>query len=189
VQHVKELGDAQLVVAVGRFREDALAEVYRRHGPAVYGLARRVTGDSGTAEDVTQEVFLRLWNQPDRFDPARGNLRSFLLTQAHSRAVDVVRSESSRVRREEVEARSPAAEGYDLEREVWEITVAEQVTEAMASLPEDERVAISLAYFEGYTYRQVATMLSEPEGTVKSRIRAGLRRMKRALNEFELRES
>ncbi|MHB8220156.1 MAG: sigma-70 family RNA polymerase sigma factor [Acidimicrobiales bacterium] len=188
MRQVKELGDAQLVVAVGRFREDALAEVYRRHGTAVYGLARRVTGDAGVAEDVTQEVFLRLWNQPDRFDPARGSLRSFLLTQAHSRAVDAVRSESSRVRREEEDARSPIADGYDLEREVWEMTVADQVAHALASLPEDERVPIGLAYFEGYTYRQVATMLSEPEGTVKSRIRAGLRRMKHALNEFEVTE-
>jgi RNA polymerase sigma-70 factor (ECF subfamily) len=185
---VRELGDAQLVVAVGRFQEDALAEVYRRHGAVVYNVARRVTGDAGLAEDVTQEVFLRLWNHPERFDPARGTLRSYLLTQSHSRSVDVVRSESARARREEADVRGAVATGGDLEREVWEFTVADQVGQALASLPEDERLPITMAYYGGYTYREVATKLSEPEGTVKSRIRSGLRRMKHVLDEFEVRE-
>jgi len=188
VPHVKELGDAQLVVAVGRFQEEALAEVYRRHGPSVYGLARRVTGDAALAQDVTQEVFLKLWNNPERFDPARGTLRSFLLTQSHSRSVDIVRSESARARREEEQVRGAVVPDGDLEREVWEITVADQVGQALASLPEDERVPITMAYYQGYTYRQVATKLSEPEGTVKSRIRSGLRRMKHALDQIEVRE-
>ncbi len=88
--------DAQLVTSIARYSEVALAEVYRRHGRAVYGLARRVLNDATEAEDVTQEIFLRLWRQPDRFDPDRGSLRSFLLAQAHGRAVDAVRSSSSR---------------------------------------------------------------------------------------------
>ena len=79
MQQIGEVSDAQLVTAVARYSEVALAEVYRRHGGAVYGLARRVLNSTSEAEDVTQEVFLRLWNQPDRFDPGRGTLRSFLL--------------------------------------------------------------------------------------------------------------
>src|ERR1700678_3421010 len=90
MQPVTELSDPQLVVAVGRFREEAVAEIYRRHGGVVFGLAKKVVGDVGEAEDIVQEVFLRLWHQPDRFDPARGTLRSFLLAQSHTRAVDVV---------------------------------------------------------------------------------------------------
>src|SRR6202035_1889221 len=97
---IDEVSDAQLVTSIARYSEVALAEAYRRHGGAVYGLARRVLNNSSEAEDVTQEVFLRLWNQPDRFDPARGSLRSFLLAQTHGRAVDAVRASSSRRQRE-----------------------------------------------------------------------------------------
>ncbi len=179
---VRDLDDAQLVTAVSRRREDALAEVYRRHGGAVLALAWRVTGDSGDAEDVVQEVFLRLWNQPERFDAARGTLRSFLLAQSHGRAVDLVRSRAARRRREEREGRSAVTEHYDLEGEVWDLSLADQVAEALASLPGDERAAIELAYFDGLTYREVASALSQPEGTVKSRIRSGLRRMKGTLD-------
>ncbi len=179
---VRELGDAQLVVAIARYREDALAEAYRRHGGAVFALAWRVSGDKGEAEDVVQEVFLRLWRGPDRFDATRGSLRSFLLTQAHGRAVDQVRSKAARRRREEREARS-AAPDHDVEGEMWDFVLADQVAAAMATLPGDERQAIELAYFDGLTYREVAHTLSQPEGTVKSRIRSGLRRMKVALSE------
>jgi RNA polymerase sigma-70 factor, ECF subfamily len=186
---VRTLSDAQLVVGIGRCRDEALAEVYRRHSGAVFGLAKRVTGNQGEAEDVTQEVFLRLWNQPDRFDPIRGALRSYLLAQTHGRAVDLVRSRSARINREVRDAWRTAGAGYDLEREVWDLAVADHVATAVADLPEDERAAIELAYFGGHTYREVATLLAQPEGTIKSRIRVGLQRMKRALSESGVRET
>ena len=176
-----DASDAALVVAIGRYRQDALAEAFRRHGGAVFGLARRLVGDDALAEEVVQEVFLRLWQQPDRFDAERGSLRSFLLTQSHGRAVDLLRSEGARRRREERDARSTAESGYDLELEVWDLAVAERVQEALGQLPETERRAIELAYFKGHTYREVAVILGEPEGTVKSRIRAGMRRMRQGL--------
>lgn len=177
-----DVGDSALVVAVGRYREDALAEAYRRHGGAVFGLARRVLGGDGAgAEEVVQEVFLRLWNSPDRFDPDRGSLRSFLLAQAHGRAVDLLRSDTARRRREERDARWTAEAGYDVEREVWDLAEAERVRQALGVLSEDERRAIELAYFGGRTYREVAVLLGAPEGTVKTRIRVGLRRMRSAL--------
>jgi RNA polymerase sigma-70 factor (ECF subfamily) len=173
--------DAALVIAIGRLREDALDEVYRRHAGAVYGLGRRILAESSLSEELVQEVFLRLWNEPERFDPERGSLRSFLLAQAHGRAVDVLRSDTSRRRREERDARRTAEAGYDIEHEVLDLAVAEQVKGAMAELPEDERVAIELAYFGGRTYREVAADLGAPEGTVKSRIRTGLRRLRAML--------
>jgi RNA polymerase sigma-70 factor (ECF subfamily) len=181
-----ELGsttDAILMVAIGRWNELALAEVYRRHGGAVHGLARRVLGPGGRAEDVTQDVFVDLWNRPERFDPTRGNLRSFLLTAAHGRSIDVWRSDTSRVAREERTAQEVATGGYNVEDQVWDLAMADQVKKVIGTLPETERQAIELAYFGGHTYREVAMMLGEAEGTVKSRIRRGLRRMRDALSE------
>ena len=176
-----EVSDAQLVTSIARYSEVALAEAYRRHGGAVYGLAKRVLHNATEAEDVTQEVFLRLWNEPDRFDPARGSLRSFLLAQAHGRAVDAVRSSSSRRARETRDALRTAEGAYDMQREVWDLAVADQVSQAMGELPEEERRAIELAYFDGCTYREVARLLDQPEGTIKSRIRNGMRRMRAVL--------
>jgi RNA polymerase sigma-70 factor (ECF subfamily) len=181
MRDIDEVSDARLVTSIARYSEVALAEVYRRHGRAVYGLARRVLQDAGEAEDVTQEVFLRLWREPDRFDPGRGSLRSFLLVQAHGRAVDAVRSSSSRRAREAREASRTARAQYDMQHEAWDLALADQVAQAMGALSDDERRAIELAYFEGRTYREVARVLDQPEGTVKSRIRSGLRRLRDAL--------
>jgi RNA polymerase sigma-70 factor (ECF subfamily) len=181
MQEIGEVSDAQLVTSVARYSEVALAEVYRRHGGAVYGLARRVLKSAPEAEDVTQEVVLRLWNQPDRFDPTRGTLRSFLLAQAHARAVDAIRSLNSRRLREAKDARRTASADYDMQHEVWDLSVAEMVSEALGTLPIEERRAIELAYFEGRTYVEVAELLDQPEGTVKSRIRNGMRRMRAVL--------
>lgn len=178
-----EASDAAVVVAIGRWREDALAEAYRRHAGAVFALATRVVGDRNRGEEITQEVFLRLWDGPARFDPERGSLRSFLLADCHGRAVDFVRSESARRTREERDHARQAEGDYDLEREVWDIVVAERVRNALDDLPDTERKAIELAYFGGKTYREVATTLGEPEGTVKTRIRAGLRRLRAGLEQ------
>src|SRR6204780_5861325 len=116
-----EVSDAQLVTSLPRYNEVALAECYRRHGGAVFGLAKRVLHNPTDAEDVTQEIFLRLWNQPDRFDPARGTLRSFLLAQSHARAVDAIRSLTSRRLREAKEARRTAGAAYDIHHEVGDL--------------------------------------------------------------------
>jgi RNA polymerase sigma-70 factor (ECF subfamily) len=176
-----EASDAALVVAIARYHQEALAEVYRRHAGAVFGLARRLLSDRALAEEVVQEVFLRLWNDPERYDPSRGTLRSYLLAQAHGRAVDILRSEGARRAREEREARATAEAGYDVEHEVWDLATADQVRQAIGRLPAAERRCIALAYFGGHTYREVAAKLAEPEGTVKSRIRAGLKRLRQEL--------
>ena len=178
---LRDTSDGALAVAIGRWREDALAEAFRRHAGAVYGLALRVLGDRTAAEEVVQEVFLRLWNAPDRYDPERGSMRAFLLAQSHGRAVDQLRADSSRRRREQRDAARSAEAGYDLEHEVMDLTVAEHLTEAVSALPVDERRAIELAYFGGHTYREVAALLDQPEGTVKSRIRSGLTRLRAGL--------
>jgi RNA polymerase sigma-70 factor (ECF subfamily) len=173
--------DSVLVIGIGRYQQEALAEAYRRHAGSVFALARRLLVDKALAEEVVQEVFLRLWNNPEKFDHERGSLRSYLLAQCHGRSVDLLRSETSRRRREERDVRRTAESGYDLEHEVVDLAVAEKVQVALESLPDGERQAISLAYFGGHTYREVAELLDQPEGTVKSRIRTGLKRLRTEL--------
>jgi RNA polymerase sigma-70 factor (ECF subfamily) len=173
--------DSALVVSIGRFHQDALAEAYRRHAGAVFGLAHRLLSDHARAEEIVQEVFVRLWNEPNRFDPDRGTLRSFLLANAHGRAVDLIRSDVSRRRREEREATQTAEAGYDIAHEVWDMALAGHVRDAMSVLHEGERAAIELAYFGGLTYKEAAAQLGDAEGTVKSRIRSGLKKLRSEL--------
>ena len=178
---LREMSDAGLVVAIGRFHHDALAEAYRRHGAAAFGLALRILVDRRLAEEVVQEVFLRLWERPERFDRSRGSLRSFLLMDTHARCVDRIRADARRRDREDKSTRAALATDYDVSLEAWDLSVGDQVREAMSTLSDGERDAIELAYFGGHTYREVAVLLGQPEGTVKSRIRAGLGRLREAL--------
>jgi RNA polymerase sigma-70 factor, ECF subfamily len=173
--------DSALVVAVARCHEPALAEIYRRHGGAVHALARRVVHDPAQADEITQEVFLGLWSQPQKFDAERGTLRSYLLAQSHGKSVDAVRSDTARRHRESRVAADTATSGYDVDHEVWDLAVASQVKDALDALPVELRQPIELAYFGGNTYREVAELLDAPEGTVKGRIRSGLKELRRNL--------
>ncbi len=181
LQDWSTLDDAALVAAIEGATQEALAEVYNRHSGAVHGLARRILRDETLAEEITQEVFLRLWNNPEKFDANRGSLRSFLLAHTHGRSVDLIRSESARRTREDRDARLAVGETQNVEDEVWDMALAEQIKNALSSLIEGERKAIELAYFGGHTYREVADLLGEPEGTVKSRIRSGMKRLRSEL--------
>jgi RNA polymerase sigma-70 factor, ECF subfamily len=173
--------DVGLVIAIARYNSDAFAEAYRRHAGAVFGLAQRLLWERALAEEMVQEIFLRLWEHPDRFDQTRGSLRSFLLMDAHARCVDKIRSDSRRKEREERSARAEMVTDYDLDLEAFDLDIAEQVRGALATLSDVEQRAIELAYFGGHTYREVARILDEPEGTIKSRIRTGLTRLRAQL--------
>ena len=172
-----EVSDTALVLAIGRWDEAALAEVFRRHSGSVFAVANQVLRDEGAAREITHDAFVQLWHRPESYDPERGALRAFLLNFSHCRAIDRLRASRRRQQREENEARtSPSAE-YDLEHEVMRLALADTLREAVDGLPSHERQAIELAYFGGYTYRETAVLLGEPEGTVKSRIKSALRRM------------
>jgi RNA polymerase sigma-70 factor (ECF subfamily) len=140
------------------------------------------------AEEIVQEVFLRLWEHPERFDGIRGSLRAFLLMETHARSVDRIRAEERRRQREQ-RAQRDADTSYVLDLELRDLTVAEQIRQAIAELTDQEREAIELAYFGGKTYRQVAQLLEQPEGTIKSRIRTGLMRLRHRLLEQGIDES
>ena len=161
--------------------EGTLGEVYDQFSSFVFGLAQRVIGDPRAAEDVSQEVFLYLWEHPEGFDPARGSLRTWLGTLTHRRSVDHVRREEARRRRQQREADRRPTYIPDVEEMASAMVRAERVRDALDVLPEEQRRCIDLAYFAGKTYREVAEILGIPEGTAKSRLRLGLRRIAQAL--------
>jgi RNA polymerase sigma-70 factor (ECF subfamily) len=169
-------------VAVARRDEVALRELYQRYGGSLYCAALRVLSARNLAEEVVQDVFVRLWRDPERFDPARGALRPFLLAQCHGRAVDIARAEDARRRREVRDANAVKSQSI-VEDDVLDFVVGEKLREAVGTLRQTEREAISLAYFGGHSYREVASLLGIPEGTAKSRIRSGLARLRTALFE------
>lgn len=161
--------------------ESALGELYDQQAGFVYGLALRVIGDKTAAEDVTQEVFLTIWRQPDRFDSERGTIRAFLGTLTHRRAVDHIRREEARRRRETKTTFEPLPSA-SVDEHVIDAFTNDRVRAVVAELPTAQREALELAYFHGHTYRQVADLLGIPEGTAKSRLRLALQRIAEALN-------
>jgi RNA polymerase sigma-70 factor (ECF subfamily) len=178
---LRSVGDADLVAALAGESDAALRELYRRHAGFVRAVARRPLVSADLAEEAVQDVFLQLWVAPERFDPGRGTLRAYLRVQAYRRAVDLSRAESSRRRREEHDARWAPPGVCSPEEEVIDLAVARQVRRALAGLSPQERQAIELAYFAGHSYRQVAELLGQPEGTVKNRIRVARRRLRGVL--------
>ena len=175
-----DVGDLLEVV---RRDQSALARIYSRLGNAVYGLSRQVLKDEGLAQDVTQEIFLRLWNEPQRFDPQRGSLRSFLLREAHSRSIEKVRSEEARRQRESRSEFRERPVHRDTEDDVITSLTSNEIRNALSQLPDAERSAIVLAYYGGHSYREVASVLGAPEGTIKSRIRSGLLKLSSLLGD------
>jgi len=175
--------DARLHARLVFGDESAFVDLYEQFSSLVYTIAARVTRDARAAEDVTQEVFLAVWQRPLAFDPAKGSLRGWLAMMAHRRAVDLVRREQTHRRRSQ-DARLYAgavSRGDPVGDQVSDADAAERLTTALRALPEHLSSAITLAYLEGRTYREVAIELGVPEGTAKSRLREGLRRLAVAL--------
>ena len=174
------LTDAELAVRLVEGDGQALAEVYRRHGSRVIAVANAVLRDQAAAEDVCQDVFVRLSRHPQRFDSGRGSLITYLVVVAHGRALDRLRSEQARARREDHQARLAPCTSEGADDKAIASSLAAQVWAAVSALPAHEAEALRLAYFGGSTYREVACILQVAEGTVKSRIRSGLRRLRAA---------
>lgn len=165
--------------------DTALAEVYDQYAPVVHGVALRLVGATA-ARDVTQEVFVALWQHPLSFDPQRGSLRTFLSLAARRRAIDLLRRQGRGERREERAAHQASVPPPDVEEAALAMVVGERLRAAVAALPEGQRRAVELAYFDGLTYRQVAARLGIAEGTAKSRLRLGLAHLAAALGEEQV---
>lgn len=178
------LDDRALVARVSEGDGGALEALYERYGRACYGLARRILVDEQLAQDAVQEVFLTVWRDASRFDASRGGFSTWLLSMTHHKAVDSVRRE------ENLRKRRTTADGLE-EREsdapkvddaVWSLLRRERVREVLKTLPDPQREALTLAYFGGYTQREIAGLTATPLGTVKTRMLAGMRRMKESLD-------
>lgn len=162
--------------------EDAFGALYDRTNARVYGLIRRVLRDPNQAQEVTQEVYVEVWRQASRFDPTKGSAMSWLLTIAHRRAVDRVRSAQAGAERDERYAASTMEIPSDVVSESVELKLeAGRVRRALIDLTEVQREAIALTYYGGYSHREVAELLDLPLGTVKTRVRDGLIRLRDAM--------
>lgn len=169
--------DAALMDGIAAGDEAALARLYDRYGRPVYALARRVIGDEWLAQDVVQEVFLAVWRQPARYDPTLGAFSSWLLAMTHHKAVDVVRKEQRH--RTPVGGFDPAGSAD----EIFHVVHGEFVRQALRNLPASEREPVALAFYGGFTQREIAEVTRTPLGTVKTRMLQGMRRLRELLRE------
>jgi RNA polymerase sigma factor (sigma-70 family) len=177
------LDDRALVARVTEGDGGALEALYARYGRACFGLARRILADEQFAQDVVQEVFLTVWRDAHRFDATRGGFSTWLLSMTHHKAVDAVRREENlRKRRTTAEIlEDREVDGPQVHDEVWSTLRRERVRAAMQTLPDPQKEALTLAYFGGYTQREIAGITNTPLGTVKTRMLAGMKRLKGGL--------
>lgn len=174
--------DASLVVRVAEGDATALESLYQRYGRVTYSLARRILADDQLAQDVVQEVFLTVWRDAIKFDSSRGQVSTWVLTMTHHKAVDSVRREENlRKRREPADVLEFHDSGVSVDEDVWSGMRRDRVRVALGQLPDVQREALGLAYFGGYTQREIAKLTNTPLGTVKTRMLAGMRRMRGSL--------
>ena len=183
VSDLQDRRDKDLVAETAAGDRKAFTELYRRYSPSAFGLALRILAERAMAEEVLQEVFLSVWRRAEAYDPARGSVRSWLFSQIHHRAVDVVRREEAERRRSPINTEPDYDDGVDeVIEEGWLSARREQVAGALKALSTEQREVIDLAYFQGLTQTQVAKETGVPLGTVKSRTLAAMRRLRDALH-------
>jgi RNA polymerase sigma-70 factor, ECF subfamily len=183
--------DDKLVLRIASGDASALEQLYDRYVRQCFGLALRIVGDPALAEEVVQEVFLKLWSQPERYSPQRGQFVSWLLSLVHHRAIDELRRRS----RTEVALEDPVTGGLlsteadehpDPSEEVWLRERQRAVRQALAGIPQNQRELLELAYFGGLSQSEIASRLGQPLGTVKTRMRAGLQQLRTLLERHGL---
>ena len=181
-RRVQERSDEELLTAIGTGDEGALGTLYDRFGRVAYGVAYRILRDQALAEDAVQEAFLAVWRSAESYRRERATPSTWLLTLVHRRAVDLVRREDRR--RAEPLDEPPEAIGGDVPEEAAVRSRRMAVQSALRSLPEDQRQALELAYYGGYTQSELAERLGVPLGTVKSRMFSGLNRLRELVPEL-----
>jgi RNA polymerase sigma-70 factor (ECF subfamily) len=173
------LADEDLISLVAQSDAQAFAILYDRHSRAAYSLAYRMMGDKHAAEDLLQDAFLKVWRGATSYRTERGSLRTWILSIVHNRGIDQLRSTASRRRtQEKVEASSPISQPSEAFAATWRNTQREQVREALGTLPEEQLNILELAYFSGYTHVEISELLGLPLGTVKGRMRLGMKKIR-----------
>ena len=173
------LGDEDLMSLMEGGDEEAFAALYDRHSRAAYSLSYRMMGDRQAAEDLTQDAFLKVWRSAGGYRSDRGSVRTWILSIAHNRGIDQIRSSASRRRTQDrVEQSAPRSQPSEAFAETWRNRQREQIREALSTLPEEQLKILELAYFSGYTHVEISNLMDLPLGTVKGRMRLGLKKIR-----------
>ncbi len=177
--------DEQLIIGVASAQTEALAEIYDRYGRLVFSLALRVLDDESLAEEVTQDVFTQLWNKADQYRSAQGKVITWLTSMARNRSIDILRRRSVRPEGHQIgwaDGTSPdLADPVEVEEQVELGQDRHRLLVAIHELPEEQRRVLALAYFQGYSHQEIADALQEPLGTVKTRLRLAMQKLRQAL--------
>jgi RNA polymerase sigma-70 factor (ECF subfamily) len=172
------LADEDLMSLAGNADAGAFASLYDRHSKAAYSLAYRMMGERQAAEDLVQETFLQVWRAAGSYRAERGSVRTWILSIAHNRGIDQLRSSASRRRTQERVEQSPTSQPSEAFAETWRNLQREQVRQALRDLPPEQLKVLELAYYSGYTHTEIAELLELPLGTVKGRMRLGLQKIR-----------
>jgi RNA polymerase sigma-70 factor (ECF subfamily) len=173
------LADEDLISLVVGSNAEAFATLYDRHGRAAYSLSYRMMGEKQAAEDLVQDAFLKVWRGAGSYRTERGSVRTWILSIVHNRGIDQLRSLASRRRTQnKVEASAPKSEPSEAFARTWSNSQREQVREALGTLPPEQLKILELAYFSGYTHVEISELLDLPLGTVKGRMRLGLKKIR-----------
>jgi RNA polymerase sigma-70 factor (ECF subfamily) len=173
------LADEDLISLVEAADAEAFATLYDRHSRAAFSLAYRMMGERQASEDLTQDAFLKVWRGASSYRAERGSVRTWILSIVHNRGIDQLRSQASRRRTQDrVEATAPRSQPSEAFAETWRNSQRDQVREALNTLPSEQLKILELAYFSGYTHVEISELLSLPLGTVKGRMRLGLKKIR-----------
>ena len=173
------LADEDLISLIEAGDAEAFSTLYERHSRAVYSLAYRMMGERQAAEDLTQDAFIKVWRNAASYRVERGSVRTWVLSVAHNRGIDQLRAHASRRRtQDKIEASAPRSQPSEAFAETWRNSQRDQVREALQALPPEQLKILELAYFSGYTHLEISELLSLPLGTVKGRMRLGLKKMR-----------
>ena len=173
------LADEDLISLVETGDADAFATLYDRHSRAAFSLAYRMVGERQAAEDLAQDAFLKAWRGAGSYRAERGSVRTWILSIVHNRGIDQLRSHASRRRtQDKIEATTPLSQPSEAFAETWRNSQRDQVREAMGTLPSEQLKILELAYFSGYTHVEISKLLGLPLGTVKGRMRLGLKKIR-----------
>jgi RNA polymerase sigma-70 factor, ECF subfamily len=178
-RHYLILADEDLISLVEAADADAFATLYDRHSRAAFSLAYRMMGERQAAEDLAQDAFLKVWRSASSYRAERGSVRTWILSIVHNRGIDQLRTQASRRRtQDKIEASAPRSQPSEAFAETWRNSQRDQVREALNTLPPEQLTILELAYFSGYTHVEISDLLRLPLGTVKGRMRLGLKKIR-----------